>query len=167
MCRNQKMYITVPSMSAGRSTKLWFIVIVILVFQLYSCHPTFYIKITDISDPSHPCFSVSQSKFLLWSKGMWNTLDISEVDKKGNRIRPVWIIEPVENVNIKNLCYGKIPDGYKEVIKAIPLELNKFYLFYPMGMGSYFRITRKKSEIKAEVYTRTEFYNKFVYPSSN
>ena len=97
---------------------------------------------------------------------MWNTLEISEVDDKGHRIRPVWIIEPIKKVNIKNLCYGKLPAGYKEIINAIPLELNKFHLFYPMGMGSYFRITRKNSEIKAEVYTESEFYDKFVYPSN-
>lgn len=141
------------------------IIFVVLIFQLYSCHPTFYIEITDISDPSHPCFSISQSKVFPWAPGMWNMLDIQEVDKKGNHIRPVWRIEPVENVDIKKLCYGKVPPGYKEIVTAIPLELNKFYFFYPGDMGGYFRIIRENDEIKAEIYTGSEFNDKIVNSS--
>ncbi len=93
---------------------------------------------------------------------MGNMLDIQEVDRKGKYIRPVWVIEPVQNVDVKNLCYGKAPPGYKEIIKAVPLELDKFYLFYPSSMGCYFRIVRENIEIKAEIYTRSEFYDKIV-----
>ena len=117
------------STAHNKSLVRWLILIVILIFQLYSCHPTFYVKITDISDPSYPCFSISQSKVFPWASGIGNMLDIQEVDRKGKYIKPVWIIEPVQNVDVKSLCYGKAPQGYKEIIKAVLLELNKFYLF--------------------------------------
>ena len=142
--------------------RLYFVLIVIVLLFLFSCHPTFYIKITDISDPSHPCFSISQSKVFPWAKGMWNTLEISEVDDKGNRIQPIWIIEPYQNVDIKKLCYGKVPAGYKELIKPIPIELDKFYLFYPSSMGAYFKISQNKDDIKVQIYTMSEFYEKIV-----
>ena len=150
-------------MRAFLKINLFCALIMISALFFYSCHPTYYIKITDISDPSRPCFSISQGKFLPWAEGMWNTLIVQEVDHKGNLIRPVWIIVPFQNVNVKNLCYGKAPEGYKEKIKAIPLELDKFYLFYPSGMGCYFRIVRKNEEMKAEIYTAPEFYHKVVY----
>ena len=158
-------YLSVPSISATMTKKLWFILNIVLVFQLYSCHPTFYIKITDISNPSHPCFSISQSRVFPWARGMGNVLEIQEVDRKGKYIQAVWVIEPVQNVDVKKLCYGKAPAGYKEIIKAIPLNLDKFYLFYPGGMGCYFIFVRENNEIKAKIYTRSEFYDKIVYSS--
>ena len=89
-------------------------------------------------------------------------LEITEIDEKGNRIKPVWVIEPIEEVNVKELCYGNIPDGYKQLIEATPLEMNKFYLFYPGNMGCYFRISQEMNNLKVDIYTMSEFYEKVV-----
>lgn len=137
------------------------IVTFILLF-INSCHPTYHIKITDVSDPSYPCFSISQSRLSPWAKGMWGSLEISEVDSKGNRVKPVWSIEPYQcDLNIKKLCYGKCPVGYKELIKPIPIEMDKFY-FINLSYGVYFKIFRNKHDIKVLVYSMSEFYKKVV-----
>ena len=99
---------------------------------------------------------------------MWNMLEITEIDENGNRIEPVWVIEPLDDVNVKELCYGNVPVGYKELIEATPLKINKFYLFYPGNMGCYFRISQEIDNVKIDIYTMTEFYEKVVnYQKSN
>ena len=136
------------------------LLIIVLLF-ISSCHPKYYVKITDISDPSHPCFSISQSRVFPWAAGMGHYLAISEVDSKGNGIKSVWRIECYKNVNIKSVCYGKVPDGYKELIRSSPLEMNKYYMIYTGGdRWFYFKISRNKGDITARLYTSAEFHKK-------
>lgn len=127
------------------------------VFLSSGCHATYYIRVTDLTDPSHPCFVVSQGRFLPWAPGMWNYLDVSEVDRTGKQIRTMWSIQPVAKANVKALCYGKTPAGYKETSPAIPLELNKFYLFYPGGYGAYIMLSSVEGQTRARIYSPSQY----------
>lgn len=136
-------------------------ILIIALLFISSCHPKYYVKITDISDPSHPCFSISQSRVFPWAAGMGHYLVISEVDSKGNRIKEVWGIERYKSIKIKRLCYGAVPDGYKEFMRSSPLEMNKYYEIYTgSDIWFYFKINRAKGDISARLYTIAEFRKK-------
>ena len=128
---------------------------------ILSCHPKYYVRITDITDPSHPCFSISQSRILLLGPGIGHHLDITEVDSKGNRIKPVWTIQRYQNVKVRKLCYGAVPPGYEETVRSIPIEMNKYYKIYPGGVRwFYFKISGNKNDTQVEFYTIEEFRKK-------
>ena len=145
---------------------IYFVTIALILSCIYSCHPTYYYKITDISDPTHPCFSISRSRVFPWAPGMGNIVSIDEVDSKGKLIKRVWAIDRFDcNKNrIKKLCYGTVPSGYKELSKSIPIEMNKYYSIYssPGATWSYFKISRREDDINVEVYKASEFFKKIV-----
>lgn len=61
-------------------------------------------------------------------------------------------------MNVKEFCYGKAPDGYKEVSPAIPLESDKYYEIAPFL--TFIKLSIVDGQNKAEIYDHSEFYKK-------
>lgn len=123
--------------------------------SLSSCQQTWYFTIKDIADPSHPVFCVSKHDNCKGQGLTFTVLDIDEVDNSGNKIKSMWVVEPRQNIPLKEVKYGVTPAGWKEIVPAQPLEVGKYYSIH----GTYFfRFKIDGGKIKSEVYTHYDFY---------
>lgn len=156
--RNRKEGFLLRHFTDRWPVKVKLFLIVILFSFLTSCHPTFYLTARDISDLSHPCFNISQGIFLPFAPGLQSLLLVSEVDKSGKEVRTMWAIDPIANVNVKEFCYGKAPDGFKEISPAIPLEPDKYYAIVPLL--TYIKLSVESGQNKVEIYDHSEFHRK-------
>ena len=131
---------------------------IILLFSfvvlLSGCERVWFFTITDIADQSHPVFCISRYKHCEGKGIGFSYFEISEVDMNGKMLKAVWSIQPIENKTISKLTYGTTPQGYKEIKKANPLELNKIYSVNGMY---FFKMVLSGNTVKAEVYNLSEF----------
>lgn len=137
------------------------LLILLSTILLLGCPQQWYFSITDLSDPSHPHFCISRSKVFKCTKAYgvsFQNFGIWESNKNGEYFKMVWGIEAVSNTEINKLIYGVTPEGYKETMKAIPIEIGKIYI---MDNLRYFRLIKDEEAIKAEIYSYKEFVNKY------
>jgi hypothetical protein len=125
---------------------------------LTACPRVWHFTITDVRDPKYPSFCVSRFDNCEGHAISFSVFDIDEVDEKGEFIRAMWELRPIENKAIKVLVYGTPPEGYKEVEKAVPLEIRKFYRVHGQF---FFRLIESDKEVKGQVYSYEEFDKKF------
>ena len=133
---------------------------------LAGCPREWRLAVTDLGDPSHPGLCVSQYRNCEGSGIPFSSFVIAEVNEQGRYvlhgklIKPMWIIEPVKNVSLREIKYGKVPEGWREIKAAVPLEFGKFY----SANDRYFRIVKVNNQAKAEVLTDREFLHKYYKP---
>jgi hypothetical protein len=104
-------------------TKMKEVAIVLSVLLFSGCPRTWHLTIIDVSDPTHPHFCISRYKNCRGHGIGFDIVDIWEVSEKGEDIKLMWAIEPVTNSRIKELVYGIPPQGFKQKMTPIPLEV--------------------------------------------
>lgn len=129
----------------------------VLIYQI-GCHDNWYFQITDIHDLSHPRFCISHYTDCRGRGISPFIFVIQEVDLKGSIIKDMWIIEFEKDVILKEIIYGIPPDGYKEKIKAIPLQADRFYSI--QGGAYYFRLMHVDGKIVPEVWSYNDFHER-------
>ena len=110
------------------------IVIFLIIMLLFGCEQIWYFTVIDVSEPGHPRFCISRYKNCKGHGIGFSVFEIDEVNEKGKFIRTVWEIHPIKNVDISKVINGTPPHGYKEMMKAVPLEIGKIYRVH----GKYF-----------------------------
>jgi len=85
---------------------------------------------------------------------MFNTFSISRFGEGGEELEEVWTLKPDRNIPIRELRYGVVPDGWREILPARPLREGSWY---SVNAHNYFRLTPTATGISAEVKSLTEF----------
>jgi hypothetical protein len=138
-------------------------VCVVTVF-LSGCPQEWHFAVINVSDPSHPSFCISQRSNCRGAAVSFPSFVVSEVDERGRyvadgkMIRPMWIIEPVADVPLREVRYGRVPEGWRETKSTEPLQFDKFY---SANGKHFFRIARANGEVRAEVLTVEEFLARY------
>jgi hypothetical protein len=128
-----------------------------VLFILSACQQVWYLTVTDASDLNHPQFCFSRFDNCEGYGPRIDYLMIDEVDEERHMIRPMWRIESVEDVPLKEVTYGFTPKGYGEVMKAKPLEVGKWY---SVQSAYFFRLTKSGDQNQVEVISLKEFSKK-------
>jgi hypothetical protein len=136
----------------------------VLAVFLSGCLQEWHFSVTKVSEPSYPNFCISQRSNCRGAAVSFSSFVVAEVDERGRYvsdgklIRPMWIIEPVADVPLREVRYGRVPEGWKETKSTEPLQFDKFY----SANGNYlFRIAPGDGEARAEVLTLGEFLEKY------
>jgi hypothetical protein len=118
--------------------------------------------VTDVTNPSYPSFRISRSRIFTGQGVGFSIFDIDEVNERNDTLKEMWVLLPAENAVINHVVYGAAPTGYKELSPAVPLELGKLYRVH----GEFFlRLIEIDGSITSEVYSHSEFYEKFASPT--
>jgi hypothetical protein len=128
-----------------------------VLFILGACQQVWYLTVIDDSDLNHPRFCLSRFANCEGYGPRIALLMIDEVDEERHTIRAMWAIDRVEDVALKEVTYGAAPKGYKEVMKAKPLEIGKWY---SVDSAYFFRLSRSGNQNKVEVISLKEFSKK-------
>lgn len=136
----------------------------LVVTIFFGCEREWHFTITDLSNYNYPKFCISHSESCKGDGVSLASLNIDEVNNKGDLIKPVWTITAIGRKNLKNVVYGIAPEGYKENSKAVPLELNKLY---SVQNSFYFQIVKIGEKVDVELYDYQEFNQKFKWPVSS
>ena len=102
-------------------------------------------------------FCVNLSKNCKGKGLSFNLLVVSETDEDGHDIRPMWAIEPREDAPLKEITYGTVPNGWREVKPVIPLEVGKIY---SVNGRYYFWFIKEGNKVRAEIEEVTDFIGK-------
>jgi len=144
----------------SRLSLCWLFAIWLFAFLfLLGCQDKWYFEITEFSDPSHPRFCLSHREGCRGQGIKPPGLAVHEVNERGEYIREMWIVEYTKDTYVKEVTYGITPEGYKEKVKAIPLEIDKLYAI--QGGVYYFRLLMFKGKVISEVYSDDQFYKEF------
>jgi hypothetical protein len=128
-----------------------------VLFILGACQQVWYLTVIDDSDLNHPRFCFSRFRNCVGSGPSLAFLSIDEVGEEKQFIRPMWQIERVEDELLNEITYGVAPKGYKEVMKARPLEVGKWY---SVKSEYFFRLTKSGDQNQVEVISLKEFSKK-------
>jgi hypothetical protein len=115
---------------------------------LGACPRVWHFSVTDTRDMSHPRLCFSRFENCVGHGVSDGFLEIEEVDQNGKILRSMWQIERVGDERLNEVTYGIVPKGYKEVMKAKPLELGKWYC---VENTYYFRLSKSGDQGRAEV----------------
>ncbi|MHC1727504.1 MAG: hypothetical protein AB9866_16135 [Syntrophobacteraceae bacterium] len=113
---------------------------------------------TDVSDPTHPRFCISHSRGCRGKGISPPVFVVQEVDIKGVYLRNMWALEFERDVLLKEIIYGTLPDGYREKMKAIPLQVNRFYSI--QGGVYFFRLVYVGGKVVPEIFSHENFHLK-------
>lgn len=69
-------------------------------------------------------------------------------------IEPMWHIISTENYDLREVSYGQVPSGWREVQASIPLKMR---VWYTIG-AHYFKIYDDGATIRSDVLSHTEFW---------
>jgi hypothetical protein len=139
-------------------TKWIAIVFIITIVCLQACQDVWYFSIVDSNNSQYPTLCFGRFKNCSGPGQQFSLLDIYEIDSAGQFVVAMWELEPTKNMSIKKVVYGTPPDGYKETMKAKPLELGKWYSVHDTY---FFRIFRVGDRIESEVIDREGYVEKF------
>jgi len=128
--------------------------LVMLSFSVVSCQEQWYVTVPDASDPSAPVICISKGKNCSGDGVIFNTLLFSQYTEDGRELERMWAIKPTENVPVKDLKYGVVPSGWRELQPARPLRLGDWYA---INSHFYFRMTKVGETINNEVRSVIEF----------
>lgn len=86
-------------------------------------------------------------------------MNIQEMGPNGERLQEMWSIvcdlsSNVDNCVLKRLEYGVLPHGWKQIVPAMPLSSNTYYL-----VNNYYYFYRN-DEMEYSVLRRGEFHKK-------
>ena len=143
--------------------KLAALTIFALATVLSGCPRESYFTVTDLNDPAYPGLCLSAREKCSGAGISLSSFYVAEVDERGRyisdkgMINPMWIIEPVENVPLKELKYGQVPDGWKEKMSAKPLQMGRLYT---AGGDHYFLIVEINGKVRTEIFTLVQFLEK-------
>lgn len=105
-----------------------------------------------------PIFCVSQEPDCQGDGAEFSSLEVSRVDSRGDAVETVWAIQGVSNrpedYVIKRLTYGTLPNGWREVVAARPLEAN---VYYGVRGERYFIIDERRH---VTILSREAFHNR-------
>jgi hypothetical protein len=136
----------------------------LLALFLSGCPREWHFAVSDASRPSYPSFCISQRSNCEGAGVSFSSFVVAEVDERGRyvsdgkMIHPMWVIEPVADVPLKEVTYGRVPEGWKETKAPEPLEMRKFYT---ANGTHFFRIVQTDGQARAEVLTSEEFLGKY------
>ena len=136
----------------------------VIVVSLCSCTREWHFTVTDLGDLTHPSLCVSERSVCRGSGISFSSFIVAEVDERGRYvldgklIQPMWIIEPVTDTPLKEVKYGQVPAGWRELQAAKPLEIGKFY---SANGNHFFRIVQTNGHAVAEVLAHDEFLQRF------
>lgn len=134
------------------------IFIILLVLPLISCAEEIVMGISGEVN-GHPIFCFASAPFSRCGEGGESLEEVSviEVDRMGKEVVTVWKISSVPyNRILANLEYGATPEGWKEIIKPVPLKNGTYY---KIDINRYFFFSRKHDG-RYIVYDDGEFYEK-------
>jgi len=127
-----------------------------MLISLTACERTWYLSI-DGNSGVNPVLNFSSTKFDFDEGVQFSSLEISEVNEKGERIRIVWLIHGKSNrpedYVLKRLTYGVLPRGWVEDQAAKPIVSGKYYEVE----GEFYFI--RGTEGKYQVFSRAEFFD--------
>lgn len=128
-----------------------------LLVSVFGCEREWHLTVVD-PDVNHFEFCISRFADCKGDGVTLAGLNIDEVSESGELKRTMWVIAPESGTELKKVTYGVAPQGYKETLKAVPLEIGKIYSV----LGRYFfRLKQTEGHTIAEVYNLEEFNKKF------
>jgi hypothetical protein len=94
---------------------------------LVGCERKWYLQIIESSDPAHPVLCLSMSSNCKGDGVDLAVLAVYELDRSGQTVKPVWIIQSTTNHPLKIVKYGSLPNGWKVVVPPQVIEIGKIY----------------------------------------
>jgi hypothetical protein len=146
MLRNDRLFCYLTSL---------FIVVVLL-----GCTREYYISILEIDDNRVPTFCVSRYDKCQGDNIQLADFFVAEVDKTGSWVSDgktknlFWRIIPEENVSLRIIKYGEVPEGWREISKSKTLAVG---LWYTIGGAFYMFV----GENEINVISKPEFFKRF------
>jgi hypothetical protein len=130
-----------------------------VLFVLSACPRVWYLSVTDATDVNHPRLCFSRFENCVGYGVGFGLLEIEEMDDKGKGVRSMWLLERVGDERLNEITYGIVPKGYKEITKAKPLEVGRWY---SVERRYYFRLTKSGNQTQVEVNRFEEFLKKIT-----
>lgn len=121
---------------------------------LCGCPRIWYLSIRPGEEPSRPSLCITRFSECTGKGMQFASFDIWEVGRGGEQLRLMWRIEPVEPAEIREIQYGVVPTGYREVSPASPLTPN---MFYSVVGKWFFRWREVERNIVWDVYELHDF----------
>lgn len=78
--------------------------------------------VLDASDGVSPLFCISKKRNCRGEGLVLNTLLFAEFGADGQEVEQVWAIKPIANVPLRELRYGIVPEGWRELGRPRPLR---------------------------------------------
>lgn len=145
-----------------KSTKGYSFIYFLMILSfltIFGCERNWYVALTGNNEKDLK-ICISQYEDCEGGGVILAGLHIDEVNEKGELVKPMWVIIPEQKVPVREFTYGQIPNGYKETLKAVPLEYGKIYSI----LGRFFfKIIRTNDGIKIDTYNLKEFNEKFKW----
>jgi hypothetical protein len=132
-------------------------ILTLAIFSFAGCPRVWHFAIIDAKDPTHPVFCFSRLENCKGKGVDFSFMPIDEVNEKGSVLKKMWEIRPIKDQALNRVTYGEIPEGYRETMKALPLETGKWY---SVQYTYFFRISKRDSQNKCEVYNHEKFIDK-------
>jgi len=133
-----------------------FIVIIMLGFMI-GCQRVWYLSVVDTINYHYPVFCISENKNCRGKGVGLPVLAFFEVNERGEEVKTMWLVEPIKNLDVKKVIYGKPPEGWREKSPALPLEIGKQY---SLNDKFFFRFSKENTTIVVEIEHNIEFYSK-------
>lgn len=125
-----------------------------------ACTRQWFLSVT--AEGTTAAFCLSQSRDCSGDGVQFETLEVAEVSKDGERSRVMWSLQAASNVAsdrvLKRVTYGQVPRGWKERSAAAPLAKGVYYV---VNDQYYFRISEQGPVVVLE---REQFFDDMKRP---
>ena len=136
------------------------LLLIVALVVLLGCPQKMHLTVTDVSESLSPKFCISERRGCQGDGIGMPMFSVAEVDDDGRWtnengvIKPMWAIEVTENVKLRNVQYGQLPEGWKEISPSVPLELDTWYT----AAEHYFRFHEDGGHVESEVLSHSQFW---------
>jgi hypothetical protein len=118
--------------------------------------------ITDLPDHTSPSFCISKRPNCSGAGAKMPGFVVAAIDEEGKYtnadgvVQQMWVIQPIEDVALKEFRYGATPEKWREVQPSLPLALDTWYT---TGLH-FFRFYEIDSRVQGEVLHNREYWEK-------